>query len=368
MPTRPVVADRYAFLPSYAFCFVFPVLLLHTAKRQNMNWLKAVYLAYLVLMATVSFRENTIWKDEKTLYSTMIQRSPDLFKGYTNLGHLYFKQKQYDKAFSLFQQAYRLDPSKPDYELEHGMLAFRANNFKEAIDYYNKALAISEQSLQANFFMGLSYLKLGAYQSSAEVLQKVLDSTEVDTNSYRYKAGVFLSVYVNPKLKPEIDVMREAVIRSPEDRNLKIRLADTLYKYGMLDESLQRYKEVSNINKKDWQILFSIAKIYRRKKDFNSAIIYLEQALALNPNEGVLFNELGKMHMALHETKKALTLFEQTSKNDHTQYTQSRYYSAVCYFQRGDKDKAEYFFGLIDKDCPEMKLKTAPYRRKLAAL
>ncbi|GFE61286.1 hypothetical protein AOG2_18730 [Geobacter sp. AOG2] len=368
MPTQPVVADRYAYLPSYAFCFALSILLYRTAKLRHEIWLKAVCLFYLATLSGVAFYENTIWKDEKTLFTTMIQRAPHISKGYANLGYVYFNEKQYDKAFGLLQRAYQLDPTKPDYELKRGMIAFRKNNLEEAIGYYKKALAINEQSMAANYFMGISYSRLGDYKSALSALQNVLDSTDADTNSFKYKTMLNMNLYIYPKLKPELDVLRASTLQNPDDLGIRRKLADTLLQYGMLDEALGQYQEVEKRNNTDWQALFSMAKIYRHKKDWQTAMNYVKQALSLKPQEEVLLSEMGILHMAIHNTSEAIMWFGRISPKKHELYALSRYYTAVCYFQRGNREKAEYYFGLVDQNYPEMKLKTAPYTKKLAAL
>jgi tetratricopeptide (TPR) repeat protein len=368
MPTQPVVADRYAYLPSYAFCFAISIALYRAVRLRHRTWLKIVCLLYLALLSVMAFHENTIWKDETTLFTTMIQRAPNVSKGYANLGYLYFNEKQYDKAFELLQQAYRLDPSKPDYELKHGTIAFREKHFEEAIDYYKKALAINDQSLAAYYFMGISYSKIGDYKSALGALQNVLDSTDADSNSFRPKATFTMHLFMYPKLKPELDSLRASIKRNPDDVGLHRKLADTLLQYALLDEALEQYQEIRKRDTSDWQVLFSMAKIYRHRKDWQTAMAFVQQALALKPQEGILLTEMGTLNMAVHDTKEALVWFGQVLPQEHELYALSRYYTAVCYFQRGNREKAEYYFGQVDKSYPELRVKTAPYTRKLAAL
>jgi tetratricopeptide (TPR) repeat protein len=368
MPTQPVVADRYAYLPSYAFCFAISVSLYMAVRLRHLTWLKVVCIFYLAILSVVAFHENTIWKDEKTLFTTMIQRAPNVSNGYANLGYLYFNEKQYDKAFGLLQQAYLLDPSKPDYELKHGTIAFREKHFEEAIDYYKKALAIDDQSLAAHYFMGISYSKIGDYKSALMELQNVLDSNDVDNNAFRPKATFTMHLFIYPKLKPELDLLRASIPQNPNDLSLHRKLADTLLRYGMLDEALEQCQEIRKRDTNDWQVLFSMAKIYRHRKDWQTAMACIKQALALKPQEGILLTEMGTLNMAVHDTKEALIWFGQISPQEYELYALSRYYTAVCYFQRGNREKAEYYFGLVDKNYPELILKTAPYTKKLAAL
>ena len=368
MPTEPVVADRYAYLPSYIFCFAISILLYGTVTLRHATWLKIAGICYLAILSVVAFHENTIWKDEKTLFTTMIRRAPRVAKGYANLGYLYFKEKHYDKAFELLQQAYRLDPSKPDYELKHGMIAFRANHFEEAIDYFKKAVAINDQSCAAHYFMGISYAKTGNYESALTEYQNVLDSTEADTNLFRFKSSFLMGLFIYPKLKPELEALRASVSRNPGDLALRRKLADRLLRYEMLDEALTNYQEIRKRDSNDWQALFSMAKIYHHRKDWQAAMACVRQALALKPWEGILLAEMGALNMAVHDTEEALVWFGRISPQEHELYASSRFWTAVCYFQRGNREMAQYYFDLVDKDYPDLRIKTAPYLRKLAEL
>jgi tetratricopeptide (TPR) repeat protein len=177
-----------------------------------------------------------------------------------------------------------------------------------------------------------------------------------------------MHLFIYPKLKPELDLLRASIPQNPNDLSLHRKLADTLLRYGMLDEALEQCQEIRKRDTNDWQVLFSMAKIYRHRKDWQTAMACIKQALALKPQEGILLTEMGTLNMAVHDTKEALIWFGQISPQEYELYALSRYYTAVCYFQRGNREKAEYYFGLVDKNYPELILKTAPYTKKLAAL
>ena len=104
------MADRYAYLPVLAlyggFAFV-----ICTAVN-SFFWLRPVFLVAVLLLALATFQQIGIWKKERILWETVVQREPDAYLALGNLAGVYMREGYYDQALKLFHRAAEKHPDK----------------------------------------------------------------------------------------------------------------------------------------------------------------------------------------------------------------------------------------------------------------
>jgi hypothetical protein len=84
-----VAADRYMYLPSMGFCFLFGFYADRwlnqtrtSGKAMPYRFTAAILISVGILLATVSWRQSAVWKDDLTLWNHTIKHNPDVFLAY----------------------------------------------------------------------------------------------------------------------------------------------------------------------------------------------------------------------------------------------------------------------------------------------
>ena len=179
-PTYPVVADRYAFLPSFAVFLLAAVV----GARAIARWpLRGAVggTALCVVLAFLSFRQSGTWKDTVTLWEHTAQVSPRSTKALSNLGRFYFIEKgDYDKGLALFRKAQDIDPGNPNYDLFLGGLRIMRGDHRHAIDPLLRALARDPQRMETLINLGAAYEALGVTAKALEYYRRAAYSTQAD--------------------------------------------------------------------------------------------------------------------------------------------------------------------------------------------
>ena len=91
------------------------------------------------------------------------------------LGSCFYKEKNYEKAESLFKQAILEDVSNTLAMSDLGILYYDTNRYEEAINTFFKVISISSQKSYLYFYIANCYYKLGRQKKSLEYYEKTIE-------------------------------------------------------------------------------------------------------------------------------------------------------------------------------------------------
>lgn len=187
-PTYPVVADRYAYLPSFAV-FYFVASAGNALFQGRLRvWFYCAGTLLLLGCGILSWQQNTIWKSENSLWVHTLSVSPRAAKAYTNLGKLYFNAGDYQKAFALFYRATEIDPAYPHFDYFQGLRYYVLADYGSAINAFKRALARDSKFIEAHYQLGKSYEAVGRWRDAVATYREVLLSKGLDTGNYKTMA------------------------------------------------------------------------------------------------------------------------------------------------------------------------------------
>jgi hypothetical protein len=176
--TNPVVADRYAFLPSYpVFMFVF----LSQCKMHTRFPIGVMVIAVvaLVSLGSASALRNRIWKNDRSLWEYTIQTAPHSAVAHINLARLLFiEENECDKGLEYAKKAQKLYPADTNYDLFQGVLKLRGNDPQGAIIDFKRALGKNDQHMETLVNLATAYQMLGDRDKARDCLRRAINSTE----------------------------------------------------------------------------------------------------------------------------------------------------------------------------------------------
>ncbi|MBI3109453.1 tetratricopeptide repeat protein [Candidatus Daviesbacteria bacterium] len=202
-----IVAERYLYLPSLG---IFALVAIGLLKFKKYKW--AIILLFAVMLAALSARtilRNIDWKNEDNLWIAAGKTSPSSPNNHNNLGDVYGRRGDKQKALQEFQTAIAL---KPDYgdayhnlantyreigeldkALENYQMATRFNpnlwqsyqntaaiyydkaKFELAIENIQKALSVAPKIPNLWNNLGILYLTLGEKQQAKQAFEQALN-------------------------------------------------------------------------------------------------------------------------------------------------------------------------------------------------
>lgn len=189
-PSLPVVADRYAYLPSFGFC-----LLLATAVQRLPTRISQLTAAVLfLLLAPLAVRQNLVWKDEKTLWERTLEASPRSEDALAELGRIYFwEERNIPKAMELFQRSRAINPANPSFDLFQGHLLMMQRDYPGAVTAFRNAREKDGSNIEAALNLGRAYESAGDIQAAREQYRLAMELPELDPRSnMRRRASDYL--------------------------------------------------------------------------------------------------------------------------------------------------------------------------------
>ncbi|PYV10485.1 MAG: hypothetical protein DMG07_21015, partial [Acidobacteria bacterium] len=183
-----VFADRYLYLPSVGSSILIPLAAREIWKAHPLGlWqgrqLGALLLT-LLLVAYGALLWSTVWmwRDDRTLYTATLERSPNAMLIANNLGQYYQGQGDYEKAKQVFRGALEMwDRSfiKVRRNLAStyaglGGAYLKQMKLQEARDFFLRAQELSVKDAVVMDNLGSVYLGLGDYKTAREYYEKAL--------------------------------------------------------------------------------------------------------------------------------------------------------------------------------------------------
>lgn len=360
LPTNPIVADRYAYLPSYGVFFLLAVSL--TAVRGNMRRTAIVIGTILALTwSFVSYGQNKVWKSGESLWENAIKIKPTAY-AYNNLAAFYYDKGELEKSIEISAKALELEPLYAEHDFYRGLFSFNNGDPLPAIQLFNSVLFKVDNHIRALFYLGRSYESIGRPDKAIESYFKILtvnDREQDPTNVYRGNADSSLK-RLWAGFSPQLDRKREKVLQNPEDRNALKDLAFTLHTLALYPEALVRYGELEKRGAGNWQLCYNVALVHEAMKNDQEAARYYEKSLSMNPWNVDALNNLGLLYRKAGDLERARRTFEKAVAID-KHFAFAPYNLAVTFFMMGDRETAIRYFTYTQENFPALAVKVSPY-------
>jgi tetratricopeptide (TPR) repeat protein len=151
-----MIQERYVYVPSIGFSLLIGLALV---KLPLERWLPfgsrpavqtAVALVICAVLAGKAFAQNTVWKDDETLFAHGAEAAPDDLMSHFVLAFFYVRQpdQQPEKVVRAFERYVDLEPNNP--VVLGNLAAARLQMYEKTLDraHVDRAIALCEKSLK----------------------------------------------------------------------------------------------------------------------------------------------------------------------------------------------------------------------------
>lgn len=113
-------------------------------------------------------------------YQRIVTLRPDMAEVHSNLGSLYYQQKQFSEASRHFRKAIDLKPSLGAPHFFLGVISVEDHKFDEAVQHLKRALALGVPESELNLPLGYAFFGLSRYELAARHFERVAEDPTRD--------------------------------------------------------------------------------------------------------------------------------------------------------------------------------------------
>ena len=144
-------ADRHMYLPLLIPAIGIAVVAVNVwqARRTLRGAALAVGIVAVVALSVLTVRQIGVWRDTRTLWTSVIEREPTVAMAHYNLGEYFREKGDLDRAGQLWRRAAELEPSFSWPLNQLGNLAVLQGKVDEARAYFERATRVNPNDAEA---------------------------------------------------------------------------------------------------------------------------------------------------------------------------------------------------------------------------
>jgi Tfp pilus assembly protein PilF len=250
-------ADRYLYLSTVGFACLAGLIVARAGERQG-GWIltpamtTTLAAVIIVVYAGAAFSRGLVWRNDLTLWSDTVKKSPQSPNALYNLAwtlHQRAEPGDKDRALALYEEALRIKPNKEDA-------------------HYNAALIYQER---------------GQYRKALEhFLASLRLRPDYSTTYY----NIAMTLQTMGRTKRAIEFYEGALRIDPAYEDAHYNLAWAYQDMGRYDKALVHYREVLRLNPRSVDALYNMGVIYEEQGRAREALAQYMRALAIDPSYG----------------------------------------------------------------------------------
>lgn len=157
-PIHRLMTDRWAYVSSFFLILaVINILFTEINTRFMRRTGVTLMLVILILYGRLSYKRTGVWRNDHTLFHSILIQNPYSLNSHYNLGNYYFNLGNYDKSSFHFEQALLIDPKHVPSLTNLGYVHLQSGHDSLSEFFFNTAIALFEENEYA--IQGLNILE-----------------------------------------------------------------------------------------------------------------------------------------------------------------------------------------------------------------
>lgn len=266
------------------------------SRRHAMQLLIAAFIILVMIgLGHATYIRNFVWRNEESLWLSCIENHPDSFRAHHNLGRVYQRRGQREKAKREYQRALKCETlhSKREKGITYfnlGFLAYEANQVDTAMAFYLKALQADPCCPGAHNNLAGLLSESGA--PAERIYQELMMAVECDRAVEVPLALSNLGVLLVKKGRTDeaISALQRALSLDPQNELSLLRLGQVYRLDGRLGMASEYFRRVLKRNPRNVEALLGMAELRMCSGDTDRAEALVTRVVdTLRPEEFAAF-------------------------------------------------------------------------------
>ncbi|MEI7474369.1 MAG: tetratricopeptide repeat protein [bacterium] len=225
------------------------------------------------------------------LWSAKLAQNPQDPEALMNMGVILQKNKKYDEAMNMYNQAEQLDPTNETLRLNKGTLFQQQGDLQTALQAYETILDVNPKNTLALYYRATALRDMGRTDEALAAFYNVLN---IDNNYNAAKVDLLNTIKNVKEPEQALAYISDYAKNFPNDPIAQYNYAYQLHILKKTDEAIDFYKRAISLNPKFTDAYLNIASAYKDKGLNKEAMDTIVQYLKIDPNNSKAKNILAQ--------------------------------------------------------------------------
>ena len=230
------------------------------------------------------------------------QHSPQLDVA---LANLYETNGHPSMAKTYYEQAMLTNPKDIFYYEPMAQFYLRQKEFENAHLILQDALSLFGSKFEIYLSLGDLYLAQGEHDRAIQALNSASEIDRSDVRPYLALSDVFWSM---GKWDAAIETLDSALYIEPASVSANLKMGRFCKMLSLEEEAINYFSRAVALDRSQANSLIELARISKNNKDLKQAFTYLEQAIEIDPGNITPYTELAGIHLLLGNAEAAETV------------------------------------------------------------
>lgn len=234
----------------------------------------------------------------------LLQQDPSNFQARRELSILLASNGFNEEALSNLQYLEKFFPEDAELQYNLGILYEKTKDFEKAKNSYQKAISISPQD-DFYYNLGEVLVTLNEWDEAIKAFKTVIANDANDGNCY-FNLGI---CYFNKdEINLATDNFQKAVELNPQDIFAYFYLGNIYQNKGLINFAIENYQKVLAISPDYSWAYFNLASIAYKNDNFEQAREYLLKTIEYNNSDIETYKLLTKLYIKENELEEIITI------------------------------------------------------------
>ena len=271
--------------------------------------------AAVLLLATLTWRQAGIYRDEVALFSHVVALNPEARDAHLNLGSALFEAERFDEGLAVSRVAVEQRPDSAGALANVGRALVYFERFTEAEEHLRRAVVLDPRSTTAHQNLAEALRKQGRYAEAVESYRAVL---EIDAGFALAYAGMGMALFEARRYAETLAALEQALALQPElaaPGTLPLFMGRAARELGRLDAAAGHFQRAAELDPGNVEPILDLATLRRGQQRDREADALLARARALRPGDPALLHTVaealrtqGRLEEAIAGYRAALEL------------------------------------------------------------
>ena len=223
--------------------------------------------------------------------------------------------------------------------IQRGVDAYQKGNADEAINYYNKVIALDSDASTVSIsysIRGIAYLSKKVYESAIKDFSKALELGMDNPRIYLLRGWTY---HLQKNYDHAIEDFTKAIELNLHNADVYTYRGTIYYHKGKYNEAIEDFTKAIELDPEDVIIRNNRGVVYRDKGELDLAIEDHNKTIQLNPdyaeaynNRAAIYGDKGEFDLAIEDHNKAIQL--------NPDYAEAYYNRGLIYSNKGELNNA----------------------------